>query len=832
METLPKNSTGAADIHELVKEQAQEYRIVSFYETLPIKPGFGLIVDKVSATLGLPDPPEISVAVAANHSDICKFDRRDPTYELVIENIADLVQYALRPPRIGTPLLAPTISWMDPKNRQRTLSVAPFQGTGSFDLSDSATSSSRSSGHTPTSPVFILPYSSNPDSIGRDEIFNTVKDSLGSTTTGQRRVALYGLGGIGYAYWYRQKFPDHSIFWIHCGTADRFRQGLIDIGTQCHVAGIDDRNNNRLLLLKDWLQRKTDFKWLMILDNVDDPTIFRDAQDLDESSQLQPNLSSYIPDSRRLANGSSPLRINKMSREEAVMMLKTRLSTRVEASPITPATPASYQQPASDTDLLRLPQSLDYFPFAMVQAAGYITESIISIGCYMKLFEDDASALWLLKHEVEESGRDSDIPSSVYATWKLSIEQIQKAYPKSAGLIFLMAHYEQLQIPASLLLHHVGHDVVEFTTIIGVLLRFSLVVGGRHATYNMHRLVQLVVKHWLAASGTPAEWQSKALRLLSSHFLSGEFGTWKDADRSLLGTLQVNLAWYYSNRGRWSSAEEFARAACIAFQEDYGLRHRETLAAKTKFAYILRLNSKLEEAEVIIKQTVDESKALLGSEDQQYFDALDLFAHIAQIRGRLPVAEKASRKALSGRENVLGPHHPSLFRSQRRLATIMELSGKYDQAETCIMSALNGHKHLIGTADKSTLQVMQRLFYIQRAQGKYVESEETAGEYLKVTTATYGPDHVDTQIARYTFAHSLIVNSKIEEAEAIFMSLIEFIEKERSIGPDHEHNFNIQNALGIIRMIQGRYAEASRFQYTAWNGIQKTFGKHHATTYE
>jgi tetratricopeptide (TPR) repeat protein len=618
--------------------------------------------------------------------------------------------------------------------------------------------------------------------------------------------------------------------------------------------------------LKDWLQRKTDFKWLMILDNADDPTIFRDAQDLGESSQLQADLSLYIPDcehgsvlittrdlivGRRLANGMSPLQINKMSREEAVTMLKTRLSTRGEASPITSATPASYQQPVSDTDLLRLAQSLDYLPLAMVQAAGFITENGISIGRYMKLFEDDASAVQLLKHNVEESGRDSDIPSSVYATWKLSIEQIQKAYPKSAGLIFLMAHYEQLQIPTPLLKHHVGHDVVEFTIIIGVLLRFSLIVGGRDATYNMHRLVQLIVKQWLAASGAAAEWQSKALRLLSSHFPSGEFETWmvcasleshavkmthtpaiKDADRSLLGTLQINLAWYYSNRGRWSSAEEYARAACITFQETYGLRHRETLAAKTKFAYILKQNSKLEEAEVVIKQTVHESKALLGSKDRQYFDALDLFALIAQTRGRLIVAEKASRKALSGCKKVLEPHHPSVFRSQRRLATILEFSGRYDQAETCIMSALNGRKHLIGTADKITLQVMQRLVFIQRAQGKYVEAEKTAGEYLKVTTATYGPNHIDTQEARYTFAFSLIANSKIEEAETIFLSLIEFIEKEHPFGPDHQYNFYIQNALSSIRMIQGRYVEASRLQSTAWNGIQKTYGKHHAKTYE
>ena len=42
METLQKNSTAAADIQELFKEQAQEYRIVSFYETLPFK-GLGLV---------------------------------------------------------------------------------------------------------------------------------------------------------------------------------------------------------------------------------------------------------------------------------------------------------------------------------------------------------------------------------------------------------------------------------------------------------------------------------------------------------------------------------------------------------------------------------------------------------------------------------------------------------------------------------------------------------------------------------------------------------------------------------------------------------------------
>lgn len=82
-----------------------------------------------------------------------------------------------------------------------------------------------------------------------------------------------------------------------------------------------------------------------------------------------------------------------------------------------------------------------------------------------------------------------------------------------------MAYYEQSQIPASLLKHYVGYDVVEFTTIIGILLRFSLIAGGRDATCNMHRLVQLIVKQWLAASRAAAEWQLKRFAYYPVTFL-------------------------------------------------------------------------------------------------------------------------------------------------------------------------------------------------------------------------------------------------------------------------------------------------------------------------
>lgn len=44
METLQKGSTNAEAIHELFKEQAMDYKIVSFFETLSYKTGLAQVV--------------------------------------------------------------------------------------------------------------------------------------------------------------------------------------------------------------------------------------------------------------------------------------------------------------------------------------------------------------------------------------------------------------------------------------------------------------------------------------------------------------------------------------------------------------------------------------------------------------------------------------------------------------------------------------------------------------------------------------------------------------------------------------------------------------------
>jgi hypothetical protein len=55
------------------------------------------VVDKSSATLGLPGTREKKIAVDADHSHICKFDRGDDdSYEQVEDNIVELIKNAIQ----------------------------------------------------------------------------------------------------------------------------------------------------------------------------------------------------------------------------------------------------------------------------------------------------------------------------------------------------------------------------------------------------------------------------------------------------------------------------------------------------------------------------------------------------------------------------------------------------------------------------------------------------------------------------------------------------------------------------------------------------------------
>jgi hypothetical protein len=120
---------------------------------------------------------------------------------------------------------------------------------------------------------------------GRDFVLQKIRDILCDPNASQaHRVALHGLGGVGktqIAIQYSHRFHRsyNVIIWIN--TADRLslEEGFREFATTYHC--IDSETLSKLNLtgvvksVARWLQRQT--TWLLILDNLDDPTVIEDC---------------------------------------------------------------------------------------------------------------------------------------------------------------------------------------------------------------------------------------------------------------------------------------------------------------------------------------------------------------------------------------------------------------------------------------------------------------------------------------------------------------------------------------------------------------------------
>ncbi|KAI1735199.1 hypothetical protein F4680DRAFT_453107 [Xylaria scruposa] len=94
MEALKGDSLFADSMADDFRQRLLDFKIISFYETRPYG-NFGLVVNKHSATLGLPGSHEKQIALNANHRHMCKFESaEDPIYQQVEINLLEMIQDA------------------------------------------------------------------------------------------------------------------------------------------------------------------------------------------------------------------------------------------------------------------------------------------------------------------------------------------------------------------------------------------------------------------------------------------------------------------------------------------------------------------------------------------------------------------------------------------------------------------------------------------------------------------------------------------------------------------------------------------------------------------
>ena len=105
----------------------------------------------------------------------------------------------------------------------------------------------------------------------------------------------------------RERSPETWVFWVHASSAARFEEGYRQIAERVKITDWDKPEADIPQLVTDWLRNEANGRWVMIVDNADDPSIFFHQEDKSTSNQVSGSasqagsLSDLLPQS---PNGS------------------------------------------------------------------------------------------------------------------------------------------------------------------------------------------------------------------------------------------------------------------------------------------------------------------------------------------------------------------------------------------------------------------------------------------------------------------------------------------------------------------------------------------------
>jgi tetratricopeptide (TPR) repeat protein len=351
---------------------------------------------------------------------------------------------------------------------------------------------------------------------GREDLLEALgtklaaKSSVAIRNSTQTSLALRGMGGVGktvlakeYAWRNRERY--YGVWWIRAETRETLVDDLVALGSHFLPGLADMKPEDAAHLTVDRLaQMQAGKPWLLIFDNVDDPTPLRRFTPGDNAHVLITTRRTDWQDET-----DAQLAVDVFDRETAIgFLLKHAVRGEREAAG-------------------RLADALDCLPLALSHARSY---------CWGRHWEF-AKYIAKLPELIAKAPKDAAYPSSVFATFSLAIEKATADCVEAETLMALLAFFAPDQIPLWL----IPEDALTETQLgdaLAALNAVSLVtfdnLSDDTPAVSVHRLVQEVMRGRLRAAGQSEVMAAQAIALLYRAY---------DHDSETVEIMQRRAAW-------------------------------------------------------------------------------------------------------------------------------------------------------------------------------------------------------------------------------------------------------------------------------------------------
>jgi hypothetical protein len=462
--------------------------------------------------------------------------------------------------------------------------------------------------------IWNVPYPRNRAFTGRDDLLEELLAGLGGGTAMAITQAIAGLGGVGKTslaveYAYRQQAAFDVVWWL------RAEEPAILLGDFTLLAGALDLPERTqtdpaavVAAVHRWLADHS--RWLLVFDNVTRPE--------DVTSLFPQGGGGQVLVTSRWAawrEWATPLRLNVLSREEAVAFVRKRTGTSDEQAAVA------------------LAEALGDLPLALAEAAAYIEQTQVGLDDYLQLVQDRAVELFGLRQPTGAHRR-------VATVWSLSLERVRQEAPAAEALLALCAFLAPEDIPRDLFGEHVevlpevlrelAGDQLAYNQALVVLGGYSMAMVTPTAL-GLHRLVQAVIRARL--DHQEGRWAQAAVELVDTAFphRSQELTSWWTCERLLphvlavtdhaeeldvagkqVGRLLTRASAYLWSRGRQREARPVAERALTVTQQVFGPDHPETAIPHNNLGLVLRDLGDLAEARAEHERGIQIGKTTVG----------------------------------------------------------------------------------------------------------------------------------------------------------------------------------------------------------------------------
>ncbi|MFI5642701.1 tetratricopeptide repeat protein [Streptomyces goshikiensis] len=695
---------------------------------------------------------------------------------------------------------------------------------------------------------------------GRGDELGTLRRLLGRPR--EQFAVVCGTGGIGkttlaIALAGHAKDNGQAVFWVTWRGRAQFGEDMLRVAVACGLPEetVEAAQAGRVPLADAvWGQLSERGKWLLVLDNLDDP----------ESLGLQG--SGPLADYRgwvRPGGGGLLLVTSRDTRAEtwgpdAALTRLEPLSDVPGADLLLDLAPGAGDQAGAEL----LAARLGGLPLALQAAGRYLAapgSRYRTFAAYTTALGDELGSLLGATHP---NASDPDVARMVVRhTWELSLDQLAHDGNILARPVL---HLLSLMAPAPVPLSFLTPELIrEATGGPADPVRIEAAINGLHAygllhtpaiestgttprQVTLHPLVREITAH-IHASETagPALWRDAIAHQLARSVQAAESAGaagWSVATLLVPHALAITtghgsntiiqtvcqLADLQRNAGQATNALALTEVRLERIESRLGTDHPVSLTSRSDLAVALHDLGRHQEAADLHSTTLAARERILCADDPEVLQSRSNLAVTLHSLGRHQEAAGLNASTLAARERLLGANHPDTLTSRNNVAGSLYLLGRFQEAADLHTATLDAREHALGANHPDTLTSRSNLAHALSALGYHQEAADLDASALAARERLLGANHPDTLTSRSNLAGNLNAVGRHQEAVGLLTPTLATLQ--RVVGPRHPRTLSSSNLLAQALLDLGRHQEAVDLHTTTLVARERALGPDHPDT--